>query len=1023
MFRRRALRPILLAGALPLLAAAGVAEQLPLKTYTTADGLPSDRIHCVLADSHGFLWVGTSGGLSRFDGYGFRGFTAEDGVPPGAVQAIVESPAGAYWLGTSAGLVRLDVSPGDGRPGVAASVLHAAEGGLADQIGALFAAGGVLWAGTEDGLFRLDLSRSDAALERAAWSPKLPYGTAVSALASDSDGSLLVGCEAGLFRRRRDGTIERITDGNDLPGPVRALRRDRHGALWVGTHYQGLFELGEGGGSSARVLRHVTMSDGLAGNHVTSLFETSEGVLWVSCFGGVTRISADRTGLRSYGRGEGLSALGLWSLAEDRNGNLWIGSDDAGLQRLPRVGFERFDERDGLTSLRIASLFQSRDGEVCNFANAQRADQYDDGFLQCFDGRRFRTRRLRLPAGTKLGWGWAQVSFQDSRGEWWVPTLSGLYRFPPVPFDALDRTDPVRVYTKRDGLPDDQIYRVFEDRRGDLWIGLIDGRDRLARWERASGAITTFGPGQGVADREPMAFAEDPFGAVWVGFREGGLARWRDGRIAWFDHKDGLPAGSIRALYLDARGRLWIGSGRDGLARIDRPGDSSPSPRFERLGLAEGLSSASISTITEDEFGRIYAGTERWLDRIDPATGNVQHFTADDGLAHGVIQSSLRDRAGTLWFGSFEGLSRLRPEKEARRSPAPVRILRALVNGVRQPLSDIGATTVALEGRLAEPASVQIDFVALDFAPGGRPRYEYRMDGIDRAWSAPAEQRSVVYARVPAGGYRFRVRAVSNDGAIGTEEADVRFRVLPPFWKRPEVIAALALAAVAVAFALHRMRLKSALAVERVRSRVARDLHDDVGAGLSEIAILSEVAANGNGRSSHSDGALREIGDEARRLVDSMSDIVWSTDPRQDDAASLVARIRHFAANTLDGRRIAWSLDVPPQFEARSLDAETRRQLLLIVKEALTNVARHSGCTRASVRIAPAARHVAIEIEDDGRGFAAPNGNGAGGHGLSNMRSRAEALGGTLHVESEPAAGTRVLLEVPLGGARRRPSA
>ncbi|HEX4441914.1 MAG TPA: two-component regulator propeller domain-containing protein, partial [Thermoanaerobaculia bacterium] len=707
-----------------------------------------------------------------------------------------------------------------------------------------------------------------------------------------------------------------------------------------------------------------------------------------------------------------------------------------------RLGFERFDERDGLTSLRIASLFENRDGEVCNFANAQRADQYDDGFLQCYDGRRFRTRKLRLPPGTKLGWGWAQVSFQDSRGEWWVPTLSGLFRFPAVPFDALDETAPIRVYTKRDGLPDDQVYRVFEDRRGDLWIGFIDGRDRLARWERASGAIRTFGPADGVADREPMAFAEDASASVWIGFRGGGLARWRDGRIAWFDGRDGLPGGSIRALYRDGEGRLWIGSSSDGLARIDRPGD--PTPRFARLGVADGLSSASISTIVQDRFGRIYAGTERWLDRIEPATGNVQHFTADDGLAHGVVQSSLRDRAGTLWFGSFEGLSRLRPAPEAGRSPPPVRILRALVNGVRQPLSDIGATDVGLRTRLPEPASVQIDFVALDFAPGGRPRYEYRMDGIDRSWSAPAEQRSVVYARLPAGGYRFRVRAVSNDGSIGTDEAEVRFAVLPSFWKRREVIAALALAAVAIALALHRVRLKSALAVERVRSRVARDLHDDVGAGLSEIAILSEVAAqnaarnevaaqnaarNGvaaqdEGRPLRSDTALHEIGDSARRLVDAMSDIVWSTDPRQDDAASLVARIRHFAANTLDGRRIAWTLDVPPQFEDRPLDAETRRQLLLIVKEALTNVARHSGCSRVSVRIAPASRDVAIEIADDGRGFAPSDGNGAGGHGLANMRSRAESLGGSLRVESVPAAGTRVLLRVPLGGgSRRRPSA
>jgi signal transduction histidine kinase len=197
-----------------------------------------------------------------------------------------------------------------------------------------------------------------------------------------------------------------------------------------------------------------------------------------------------------------------------------------------------------------------------------------------------------------------------------------------------------------------------------------------------------------------------------------------------------------------------------------------------------------------------------------------------------------------------------------------------------------------------------------------------------------------------------------------------------------------------------------------VRSRVARDLHDDVGSGLSEIAILSELAGNGNGRPEPRDPALREIGDTARRLVDSMSDIVWSTDPRRDDVASLVARIRQFAANTLESRGIRWTLDVPPDFEGRTLDPETRRQVFLIVKEALTNVARHSACRNASLRVVPGPRDVSLEIVDDGSGIGtSPNG---GGHGLANMEARAAGLGGFFRVDSAPAAGTRILVRVPL---------
>jgi len=992
-----------------------------LKTYTTADGLPSDRIHCILADSHGFLWLGTSGGLSRFDGYGFRNFGAEDGVPPAGVQAIIEAGDGVYWLGTSAGVMRFDASRRRSVSGPATPIFHTGEGPLDDQIDALLVdPGRALWAGTDDGLFRLDLSKPGAHLERVPLPDAVPAGTPVSALASDRDGTLIIGAETGLFRRHGDGTLERIADARGSPGAVRCLLRDRRGSLWVGTHFEGLLELSAEGSSPPRVLRRLSMQDGLAGQHVTELFETSDGVLWATCFGGVTEISRDRSSMRTYGRAEGISALGIWSLGEDRNGDLWIGSDNAGLQRLARNGFQRFDERDGLTSLRIASLFEDRERRVCAFANAQRADQYDDGFLQCFDGRRFRTQRLRLPPGTKLGWGWSQVSFQDHRGEWWVPTLDGLFRFPAVSFGVLEKAAPTRVYTMRDGLPDDEVYRVYEDRRGDLWLGFIGvaHKGNLARWDRSSDTFRVFRSADGIPEIEPMAFAEDSAGSVWIGFRGGGLARFGDGKMAWFDRKDGLPAGSIRSLYADGKGRLWIGSSSDGLARIDRPAD--PKANFARFGLAQGLSSASVSTITEDRFGRIYVGTERWLDRIDPATGNVQHFTADDGLAHGVVQSSLRDRDGNLWFGSFEGLSRLTPAAEEPKPPPPVRILRALVNGVRQPLSDIGATALALGEGVPEPVSVQIDFVALDFAPGGRPRYEYRMDGTDRSWSSTA-QPSVVYARLPGGDYRFRVRAVANDGSIG-KEAEARFAVLPSFWKRPVVLAGLVLAAVAAAFALHRIRLRNALAIERVRSRVARDLHDDVGSGLSEIAILSEIVGNGNGRREPHDPALREIGDTARRLVDSMSDIVWSTDPRRDDVASLVARIRQFAANTLESRGIQWTLDVPPDFETRSLDPERRRQIFLIVKEALTNVARHSSCRRASLRIVPGAHEVSFEIEDDGAGIGSSPDRG-GGHGLANMEARATGLGGSFRVDSGPAAGTRISVHVPLDRPIGAPSA
>ncbi|HTR04620.1 MAG TPA: two-component regulator propeller domain-containing protein [Thermoanaerobaculia bacterium] len=991
------------------LASLAGAEQLPLRIYTAADGLPSDRVSVLLADSHGFLWLGTEDGLSRFDGDDFRNFAAADGVMPGPVHALLEARDGVYWIGTGAGLLRLDAARSSG-PG-AVRALHLPGGALGDDVLALMEDGeGGIWVGTEDGLFRLDPRPADARFERVAFAPRAASNVPVNALLPGAGGVVWIGSEIGLYRGTRASGFERVPDDRAATHDVQCLLRDRQGAVWVGSRLDGLHALAPNGGAAAS-WRAYSVDDGLPGQHVTALAETADGTLWASCYGGLAEIGPDRRSVRRYTAAEGLSSVGLSALAEDRDGDLWIASDSVGVMRFARNGFRRFDTGDGLTTLRVASLFESRDGAPCAFTRGQRPEDivHGDGFLACFDGRRFRTRRFRVPPGTLYGWGWAQFALQDEQAEWWVPTLSGLFRFPGVPFEALESTPPRRLYAVGREIPGSGLLRLFEDRHGDLWMTLTGADGALARWDRRSDSIRVFRPADGFPSRQPMAFAEDGDGAVWIGLRGGGLARYRDGSFSLAEAADGLPSGSIRALAVDARGRLWVGSARGGVARLDRPQEWPP--RFVSYGPAQGLSSGNTSSLALDAWGRVYVGTERGLDRLDPATGNVQRFTADDGLPHGVIETSLADRRGDLWFGSVEGLSRLTPQVESPRLPPATRIARLFVNGVLQPVPDVGATTLTLTPSGPGPVSLQIDYVALDFAPGGRPRYQYRLDGVDGDWAPPTDQRSIVYARLPAGAYRFRVRAVANDGSVGATPAEVGFRVLPPFWRQPEAIALLAAALAAAAYAFHRIRLSRALAVERVRTRVASDLHDDIGSGLSEIAILSELVRTPGSRDRAP--VLAEIGDRARGLVDSMSDIVWSTDPRRDDVGSLVQRIRRFAANTLEGRGIAWTLEAPDGSETLPLDPDRRRQILLIVKEALTNVARHSGATRAAVRLAPTADGFAIEIEDDGRGFAVPAAGASDGLGVSSMRERARSLGAAFRVEPRPSGGTRIAVHVP----------
>ncbi|MBI3950058.1 MAG: hypothetical protein HY314_06350 [Acidobacteria bacterium] len=419
-----------------------------------------------------------------------------------------------------------------------------------------------------------------------------------------------------------------------------------------------------------------------------------------------------------------------------------------------------------------------------------------------------------------------------------------LYRFPNIDrFEDLKTTRPKAVYTTKDGLATPDLFRLFEDARGDVWISCVSGDvSGLARWERATEKIHDVSRAEGLPSlrgQTALSFRTDRAGTLWIGFSLGTLARYRDGRFTSFTTEDGVPAGSIYDLYVDQAGRLWIASTLGSLARVDDP--SANRLTFTRYTTADGLSSNKITCLTEDQHGRLYIGTARGLDRLDPATGRVKHFTSADGLIPGEIVVLFRDRKGQIWAGGHGGVSRYTPRLDAPTAPPPVWVNSVRVAGVKQTISALGETDITLPDLAANQNQLQIDFVALSFAPGESLRYQYRLDGADRDWSAPTDQRLVNYANLAPGHYRFLVRAVNADGVANPTPATITFTILRPLWQRWWVLMLAALTLGLIGYAAYRYRVGQLLRVERVRTRIATDLHDDIGASLSHMAILSEV--------------------------------------------------------------------------------------------------------------------------------------------------------------------------------------
>lgn len=982
------------------------AERLPVKIYTTADGLARNTISRIVRDSRGFLWFCTSEGVSRFDGYKFSNYGTDQGLPHRNVNDLLETRSGTYWVATSDGLSRFDPSPSS----ASRFTTYRPSGDKGQQVitALLEDRAGTVWVGTGNGLYRLEQvagSLGAGAVQFHFVDLGMPRDagddSSVNVLLEDRRGVLWVGTESGVYGYWPDGHTQRYTTRHGLPSKhIKALLEDREGGFWVGT-VGGLCRLvAQLDPNRPIVARRYTTKEGLSHNWVTSLVQSADGKLWIGTVAGLNQfipgVSEKRSQFRSYGPAHGLSDSHVRTLTEDRDGNLWIGGETGGAMKIARNGLTTYTQADGLGHTRIRSIFENKAGELCVISHQL--------LINRFDGTRFQATWPNLPQRvTDFGWGWHQITLQDHTGEWWVPTAQGLYRFPKVSsVDQLARTAPKAVYTTREGMPGNFVFRLFEDSRGDVWIST----DKLTRWERATETFHSYSETETWA----TAFREDGSGNLWMGFYGGGVARYRNDRFTLFTRADGVPPGLIHSIHLDRNGVLWVATSRGGLGRIHEPGTDHP--RFVTYTTAQGLSGNEVTCVTDDQWGRIYVGTGRGVDRLDPASGRIKHYTTADGLARDDVVSAFHDRQGTLWFGTAQGLSKLLPEPERHAPPPPIRVSELRIGGLPYPVSELGETE--LRGLVLQPNQnqIQIDFAGLNFSAGEVLRYQYRLEGVDQEWSPLTDQRTVNYVRLSPGRYRFQVRVVNSDGLASTTPALIAFRVLPPLWQRWWFLALATMLVSLLIYAIHRYRVARLLELERVRTRIATDLHDDIGSGLSQIAILSEVVRQQAGEQDAGLASpLARIASVSRELVDSMGDIVWAINPQKDHVRDLTQRMRRFASDVFAAGSIELTFSCPTSEPEFKLGADLRRQVFLVFKETVNNIARHSDCKRVQVEFSVQGQQVLLRLNDDGKGFDPAQARD--GHGLKSMDGRARSLGGKLEVTSRRGQGTTVTLRVP----------
>jgi signal transduction histidine kinase/ligand-binding sensor domain-containing protein len=942
-------------------AAPGNVDGYASRVWHTEEGLPEETVQAFAQTPDHFLWIGTSGGLVRFDGAQFVVFD-RDNTPDmreNSIFCLLVSRNGTLWIGTEGGGL-LSYAHGTFQS-------WSKPAGLTNgYIRALREDGDGLWIGTDDGLFRL----SGAKVERMDGRNGLPF-MSIHAIFKDREGRLWFG--GYHFAVRTGGRFSEITLPGGLTDNVKSIAQTRDGAIWVGT-VGGLWRWAPGnrdyrfervayvrntvrtllaaqdrtlwiGTIGNGLLRYQNgkfsnMSPALPSDAVLSTYFGSEDSVWVGTQSGLVRLN--RASVKTF-HVPGFADADFGTVYPDRDGTLWAASSS--LFRISGQRMQMAKLPAPLNGVRVRTVFRDRSGALWFGTEGKGVFRMSQGVL-------------RSIADTQP---YIRGFAEDHSGGIWIGTDGGYCRWTPRDLRCFEPHESVRV--------------VMVDRDGNIWVG----KDRGLTMLRAPG-FPREAPISSLQSEKIWAIHQDPTGAMWFGTRGGGLFRWKDGKLTSYTTANGLASNSIYQILEDERGKFWL-SGPNGVSSVMRQ-DLERAARAQSIVLPVKMYNVSDGFETTQMYGG-----------VQPAGGI--------------------DSRGEVWFPSTAGPVRIGPEPELPSNAPPAVIYHFVADGREIRISD----HLDLEPGYGK---LEIQYGAIQLRWQDGLRFRYQLEGFDRGWT-DTRARRVAYANIPPGKYRFRLQAFNAAQPEVVSEADVAFRWRPHFYET-WWFAILCIAATGVMlWAAHEMRMRQARerfrAVLEERNRLAREMHDTLIQGCTSVSALLEAIDSMNGSQDSGQGQLlhfarlqiRETADEARRAV-------WNL--RQDgaSAAALDRLLEQMAQQASHGS------SVPVRFQTMgrppALDPLVEHDIVMVAREAVHNAVRHARPTEVVLRAHFEERLIRVQVEDDGCGFNPRDvlSSSQDHFGLAGMRERIARIGGRFEIRSAPGKGTQVSIHLPFRG-------
>jgi len=982
---------LLLASAVSLLANFSIAPvhaqstptQYVTRVWHTEEGLPQNSVNAMLQDHRGYIWIGTFGGLARFDGARFTLFNSANtpGFGSDQIVSLYESRSGALWIGTvDGGLIRL-------QDGVATT--YTESDGLPNR-----------WVtsirGDREGNVWINTSNGGVAHFIGTRLEAYPThnGKAVREFFLQArDGSMWFRCGQDVVRFAADGSIATLHSTNPS---VFLVHEARDGSVWVAfrdqyrlvRYYQGVFA----DVPLPSVKRRELTSDLLL--YSFAMTEDADGELLLRTPAGLSRIANGRLSPPEAlplpaNAGE---LLKVRSLFVGREGNLWVGTIGRGLIRLRRAPLTAYGKDEGLSDSNFSSVFQDREGRIW----------LGGDLLYCFDGQRFHL----VPGVADV-----LAIAQTRDGDLWFGGYGGLHRLRSGVLSHFNVDAPA-------------VKIIFQDREGTLWIGALT-EDRPGGLYRFREGILEQVPG--ISD--VRAIAEDRDGGLWLGGLAG-LRYIRGGKIVTYDRKQGLSSNSVYDIHQDSTGTLWVATYGGGLNRF-RDG------RFKAITTQDGLPDNLLLGLLEDGEGNLWFSSNQSVFRLslkelnDFADGKISFLSpVSYGAAEGMRSTESNGgspggwitRDGRIWFPTLRGVVAIDPTA-GNRFPPPVVLEEAWAN--KLPLAGKGRTSVP-------PGNNTFDFrfTALSFSAPEKLHFKYRLEPFDKDWVDARTHHTAHYTNMDPGEYSFHVLAANNFGIWSDQEASVRFALRPHFYQTNWFRALCAASILILLWGGHQFRVRQLAhqfnmrLEERVaeRTRVARDLHDTLLQSFQ--ALLPSLQAGINmlaTRPADARKVLEATVDHASQAIAEGRDAVQGLRMSTVEKNDLSVAIRTIGEELAS----AASSEPSPNFNvvvegaSRNLHPILRDEVYRLATEALRNAFRHAAAQNIEVEIRYDEKYFRLRVRDDGKGIPSDvlSGDGREGHyGLPGMRERAKLVGGKLAIWSEMDGGTEIELNIP--GAR-----